>query len=98
MHKIAVIAGSADQYRRFIRQLVREDSRKYYYLRTHEIIEGMRDIDFIAIGSWRQHPNIERILHTLTLANAVQSCCYREKTLDIWNAYKGFKDSKDDKS
>ena len=64
---IAVIAGSYNQYREFIREN-NVDSKEYFYVSSFERILGMRKLKYILYGTWYIRTDFDKIYQRLQIA------------------------------
>lgn len=64
---IAVIAGSYNQYREFIREN-NVDSKEYFYVSSFERILGMRKLKYILYGTWYIRTDFDKIYERLQIA------------------------------
>ena len=64
---IAVIAGSYNQYREFIREN-NVDSKEYFYVSSFERILGMRKLKYILYGTWYIRTDLGKIYQRLQIA------------------------------
>ena len=64
MKFIAILAGDITQYQRFVRDICKNDSRKFRFVENNQDICGAEFIEIIKIGSYWRNPD-NRMLEQL---------------------------------
>ena len=81
-----VVCGNSNEYHNYIR-MNNKSPREYVYLHDASQMRGMSEVHGVFIGTYRERPDIEEVVHMIRMINRIPSFEYIIPPLQPYEPY-----------